>query len=145
MQTHRVHHRLHRPCRSDKHQKLAPMRPSTSNPASPRPPSRHCDSDKTNRFSSGISMRLSIITGSVPSPAESSETVDDNSDCDHTTQTAVRDITVFAHLASGTVATSDYTSHWIRVWWIGRVERSTHVSKRRFLEIFCATRDASRI
>ena len=48
-------------------------------------------------------------------------------------------------LANGTVATTDFASHWIRVWSIGRVERSTHVSKRRIFVFFCATRDASRI
>ena len=29
-------------------------------------------------------------------------------------------------------------------WWIGRVERSTHVSKRRFLEIFSVQRGTPR-
>ena len=29
-------------------------------------------------------------------------------------------------------------------WWIGRVERSTHVSKRRFLEIFSGQRGTPR-
>ena len=45
------------------------------------------------------------------------------------------------------MATSDYASHWIRVWWIGRVERSTHVSKRRFfffLKIFSVQRGTPR-
>ena len=49
-----------------------------------------------------------------------------------------------AHLASGTVATSDSTSHWIRVWWIGRVKWSTHVSKSRFLETFSMQRGTPR-
>ena len=47
-------------------------------------------------------------------------------------------------LASGTVATSDCASHWIRVWWIGRVERLTHVSKRRFVEFFSVQRGTPR-
>ena len=48
------------------------------------------------------------------------------------------------HLANGTVATNDYASLWICVWWIGRVERSTHVSKRGFLEIFSVQRETPR-
>ena len=41
--------------------------------------------------------------------------------------------------------TSDCASHWIRVWWNGRVEGSTHVSKRRiFLEIFSVQRGTPR-
>ena len=48
------------------------------------------------------------------------------------------------HLANGTVATSDCQNLWIRVWWIGRVERSTHGSKRRFLEIFSVQRGPPR-
>ena len=47
-------------------------------------------------------------------------------------------------MASGTVATNDYAGHWTREWWIGRVERSTHVSKRRFLEIFSVQRGTPR-
>ena len=36
------------------------------------------------------------------------------------------------------------TSHWIRVWWIGRVEQSTHVSKRSFLKKFSVQRGTPR-
>ena len=43
------------------------------------------------------------------------------------------------------MATSDSGSLWIRVWWTERVERSTHVSKRRFvLEIFSLLRGTHR-
>ena len=48
------------------------------------------------------------------------------------------------HLANGTVATSDYASHGILVWWIVRVEWSTHVSKRRIFEIFSVQRGTPR-
>ena len=38
----------------------------------------------------------------------------------------------------------NYASHWIRVLWIGRVERSTHVSKRRFFGVFSVQRGTPR-
>ena len=48
------------------------------------------------------------------------------------------------HLANGTVATNDSGNLWIRVWWIGRVERSTHVSMSRFLKFSSVQRGTPR-